>query len=88
MLRYSAGRTTALATVVDAQPGRVASVELVFVAGGKETRRPMTRSGGGYEGTIGPYEVDGNITWLVTGTDAAGNAASAPGPAVAAMPSC
>jgi DNA-directed RNA polymerase specialized sigma24 family protein len=81
--------TTALASVVDAQPGRLATVELVFVdASGKETRRQMTRAGGGYEGAIGPYEVNGNITWLVVGTDAAGNSSSAPGPAVAAMPSC
>jgi hypothetical protein len=48
----------------------------------------MTRSGGGYEGPIGPYEVPGNITWLVVATDEAGNSASAAGPAVAAMLSC
>jgi DNA-directed RNA polymerase specialized sigma24 family protein len=81
--------TTALATVVDPQPGRLAKVELVFVnARGNETRREMTRAGGGYEGQIGPYEVDGNITWLVVGTDEAGNSGSGSGPAVAALPSC
>jgi DNA-directed RNA polymerase specialized sigma24 family protein len=82
-------RTTGLATVVDAQPGRVATAELAFVdASGKETRNPMTRSGGGYEGPIGPYEVAGNISWRVIATDAAGNRSEAPGPAVAALPSC
>ncbi len=81
--------TTGLATVVDAPPGRLATVELVFVdAVGKETRNPMTRSGGNYEGPIGPYEVAGNITWRVVATDAAGNRSEAPGPAVAASPSC
>jgi DNA-directed RNA polymerase specialized sigma24 family protein len=81
--------TPALASVVDPQPGRLASVELVFVdANGTETRRQMTRSGGGYEGPIGPYTVDGTITWQVIGTDAAGNAASASGPPVAAMSTC
>jgi DNA-directed RNA polymerase specialized sigma24 family protein len=81
--------TTGLATVVDAAPGRLATVELVFVdANGKESRNPMTRSGGNYEGPIGPYEVAGNITWLVVATDAAGNRAQAGGPAVAALPSC
>jgi DNA-directed RNA polymerase specialized sigma24 family protein len=81
--------TTGLATVVDAAPGRLATVELVFVdAGGKETRNPMTRSGGNYEGPIGPYEVAGNITWRVVATDAAGNRSEAPGPAVAASPAC
>jgi hypothetical protein len=81
--------TTALASVVDPAPGRLATVELVFLdARGTETHRPMTRAGGGYEGPIGPYEVDGNITWKVVATDEAGNSSSASGPPVVALPSC
>jgi hypothetical protein len=81
--------TTALASVVDPAPGRLASAELVFVdVRGNQTRRQMTRVGGGYEATIGPYEVEGNITWEVFGTDEAGNSAVGAGPAVAALASC
>lgn len=82
--------TTALATVADDRPGRPTSVELVFAdANGTETRREMTRRAGSeYEAPIGPYAVDGNINWLVTGTDEAGNSTTEPGPAVAALSSC
>jgi hypothetical protein len=81
--------TSALASLVD--PGdHLASVELVFVdANGVETRRPMTRrAGNDYEAAIGPYAVDGNITWQVVATDQAGNTTSAPGPTVTALSSC
>lgn len=81
--------TTALASVVDPPPGRLASVELEFVdANGTATRRPMTRARGQFEAPIGPFAVDGNISWQVIGTDTAGNTASAPGEAVAALSSC
>ena len=82
--------TPALASVADAPPGRVSQVELVFVdAGGAEQRRRMNLSGGRYEGEIGPYTVDGTITWQVVATDEAGNA-SPPlsGPSVAASATC
>lgn len=86
--------TTALASVVDVpsaeQSGRLASVELVFVdANGTETHRPMTRrAGNDYEATIGPYALDGSITWQVISTDEDGNTTSAGGPPVAALSSC
>jgi len=81
--------TTAVASVVDPEPGRVASVELVFVdAGGTEMRRQMRRAGGGYEGPIGPYEADGDITWQVIATDKAGNSTTQSGPPVTALASC
>lgn len=80
--------TTAFAFVVDDR-GRVASVALVFVdASGMETRRRMTRADGDYQGTIGPYEADGNITWMVVDTDEAGNSSNTSGPPVAALASC
>jgi hypothetical protein len=86
--------TTALGSVVDVpsaeRAGRLASVELVFVdANGTETRRPMTRrAGNDYEATIGPYALDGNITWQVISTDEDGNTTSADGPPLAALSSC
>jgi DNA-directed RNA polymerase specialized sigma24 family protein len=81
--------TTALVSVADDR-GRPAAVEMVFVdASGASTPRPMTRRAGNeYEAPIGPYTVDGNITWQVSGTDAAGNGATASGPTVAALSSC
>ena len=81
--------TTALASVADDR-GRPASVELVFTdASGAATPRQMTRRAGNeYEGTIGPYAVDGNISWAVTGTDAAGNSNTGTGQAVGASPAC
>jgi hypothetical protein len=81
--------TTALASVADDR-GRPASVELVFTdASGAATPRQMTRRAGNeYEGTIGPYAVDGNISWTVTGTDAAGNSNTGTGQAVGASPAC
>ena len=81
--------TTALASVADDR-GRLSSVELVFVdANGTETRRPMTRRAGNeYEAQIGPYAVDGNITWIVTGTDEAGNATTGAGQVVGASAAC
>lgn len=81
--------TTALASVADDR-GRPASVELVFTdASGAATPRQMTRRAGNeYEGTIGPYAVDGNINWTVTGTDAAGNSTTGTGQAVGASPAC
>jgi DNA-directed RNA polymerase specialized sigma24 family protein len=81
--------TTALASVADDR-GRLSSVELLFVeANGTETRRLMTRRAGNeYEASIGPYAVDGNITWIVTGTDEAGNATSGAGQVVGASSSC
>jgi DNA-directed RNA polymerase specialized sigma24 family protein len=82
--------TTAIASVVDPEEDRPASVELQFVdAAGTETRRPMTRTGGRYEAAIGPYEVDGNITWSVAGADSLGNVGSRiSDQAVAASPAC
>jgi DNA-directed RNA polymerase specialized sigma24 family protein len=82
--------TTAIAFVVDIEEERPTSVELVYVdASGKETRRPMTRTGGRYEAPIGPYEVDGNITWSVTGVDSVGNAGTGIAElSVAASPAC
>jgi DNA-directed RNA polymerase specialized sigma24 family protein len=81
--------TTALVSVADAR-GRPSSVELRFVdASGAPTTRPMTRRAGNeYEAPLGPYAVDGNITWEVVGTDAAGNTSTASGPTVAALSSC
>lgn len=82
--------TPALASVADAPPGRVVSVELVFVdADGTEQRRRMNPSGGRYEAPIGPYTADGTITWQVVAQDDAGNV-SPPlsGPSVAASASC
>jgi DNA-directed RNA polymerase specialized sigma24 family protein len=80
--------SSALASVVD--PGNnLAGVELVFTdAGGTETRRRMTPSGGAYEAPIGPYTADGTINWRVEASDEAGNAASSEGPAVAASATC
>ncbi len=81
--------TPALATVADAPPGHIASVDLVFVdPGGGEERRKMTLSGGRYEGPIGPYTADGTITWQVVATDDTGNTATLNGPSVAASTSC
>jgi hypothetical protein len=82
--------TTAIASVVDPEEDRPTSVELQFVdAAGTETRRPMTRTGGRYEAAIGPYEVDGNITWSVAGADSLGNVGSRiSDQAVAASPAC
>jgi DNA-directed RNA polymerase specialized sigma24 family protein len=82
--------TTAIASVVDPEERRPTSVELVFVdAAGTDTRRPMTRSGSVYEAPIGPYEVDGNITWQVIGVDSVGNIGSkAADQSVAASAAC
>jgi DNA-directed RNA polymerase specialized sigma24 family protein len=81
--------TTAYASVVDAPPGHVASVELVFndPSQGEQHRR-MTESSGRYVGPIGPYTADGTITWQVVATDDANNQAAQPGPAVAASSTC
>ncbi len=81
--------TTALASILD-HGGRIASVDLVFVnTNGIETRRPMTpRTGNEYAAPIGPYALDGNITWQVVATDEAGNTASLSGPPVTASSSC
>jgi DNA-directed RNA polymerase specialized sigma24 family protein len=81
--------TTALVSVADDR-GRLNSVELRFVdASGASTPRAMTRRAGNeYEAPIGPYTVDGNITWEVVGTDEAGNTSTAAGPTVAALSSC
>jgi Sigma-70 region 2 len=80
--------TSTLASVVD--PGdNLAAVELVFTdASGAEARRRMTASGGAFEALMGPYTINGTITWQVVATDEAGNTASGEGPAVAASSSC
>ncbi|HKA93282.1 MAG TPA: sigma-70 family RNA polymerase sigma factor [Acidimicrobiia bacterium] len=80
--------TSALASVVD--PGdHLATVELVYVdPSSGETHRRMSASGGAFEAPIGPYSVDGTITWLVVATDQAGNSATAPGPSVASSSGC
>jgi hypothetical protein len=80
--------TSTLASVVD--PGdNLAAVELVFIdASGAEARRRMTASGGAFEALMGPYTINGTITWQVVATDEAGNTASGEGPAVAASSSC
>jgi DNA-directed RNA polymerase specialized sigma24 family protein len=82
--------TTAIASVVDPEEDRPVSVELVFDdTAGNTTRKPMTRTGGRYEAAIGPYEVDGNITWSVVGVDSVGNQGSATSEqAVAARGDC
>jgi hypothetical protein len=61
----------------------------VFVdASGAEQRRRMTGNGGVFEASMGPYTVDGTLTWRVVATDEAGNTTSLEGPAVAGSSSC
>jgi DNA-directed RNA polymerase specialized sigma24 family protein len=83
--------TPAIASVVD-PGGNLASVELVFVdASGAEQRRRMTANGGAFQAPIGPYTVDGTLTWQVVATDEAGNATTSEegqAPAVAGSSSC
>jgi hypothetical protein len=82
--------TPTIASVVDPGGGNLASVELVFSdASGAEQRRRMTASGDLFEAAMGPYTVDGTLTWQVVATDEAGNTTtSEEGQPVAGSSSC
>jgi P pilus assembly chaperone PapD len=83
--RIFIGRCTPATTRVDATVTDESAISSVTMrwAGGSV---PMARRGASWSASLGPATSPGDVPWQVVATDARGNTASAPGPAVTAGP--